>query len=111
MIFSNLITILCYAKLNYCQLLLVFQRCYVLSNPHKIDVSFTLSKELAEKGSKKVGMEMPREHRVLLQDTSRQSLSTFSEENSTSQLTAEGKVTQKADIQPFDTASYMKLKQ
>lgn len=55
-------------------------------------------------------MEMPREHRVLLQDTSRQSLSTFSEEGSTSQLTAEGRVTQKADIQPYDTASYMKLK-
>ena len=79
-------------------------------NPQKIEVSFSLSEELAKKGSEKVGMEMPREHRVVLHDSSRQSLCTFSEESSSSQLTAEGRVSQKADIQPFDTASYMKLK-
>ena len=73
-------------------------------------MSFTLSEELTKKGSQKIGMEMPREHRVLLQDTSRQSLCTFSEDSSTNQLMAEGRVTQKADIQPLDTASYMKLK-
>ena len=48
---------------------------------------------------------------MMLQDTSRQSLSIFSEESSSNQLTAEGRVTQKADLQPFDSASYMKLKQ
>lgn len=88
----------------------IFQFLNICSNPQKVEVSFTLSEDLAKKGSEKVGMDMPKEHRVLLQDTSRQSLSTFSEESSTNQLTAEGRVTQKADVQPFDSASYMKLK-
>ena len=49
-----------------------------------------------------------------MQDTSRQSLCTFSEEMGVSSgcglLMAEGKVNQRADIQPPNNDVYMKLK-
>ena len=83
----------------------------VCSNPKKVDVTFTLSDELAKQQSEKIGLEVPREHRVVMQDPSRQSLSVFSEDSATDQILAEGRVTQKADIQPLSTTAYMKLKQ
>ena len=86
-------------------------------------MQFTLSEALAKKaGSKltqkaagegsKVGvLEVPRVHRVHTQDTSKQSLNVFSEAASNGELEAEGRVTKRADMQPMDSAAYMKLKQ
>ena len=73
--------------------------------------NFILSEELARKAGRQMGLEVPREHRVRTQDTSKQSLSAFSELTSSKELTAEGKVTQRADLQPVDSTAYMKLKQ
>jgi len=44
-------------------------------------VGFTLTEELAKRGAEKMGLEIPREHRMIMQDTSRQSLATFSEDS------------------------------
>lgn len=56
-------------------------------------------------------MEIPREHRVHTQDTTKQSISAFSEATETKLLEAQGKVTQRIDLQPLDSTAYMKLKQ
>lgn len=72
---------------------------------------YFLSEELAKKAGSKKGLEIPREHRVHSQDTSKQSLNTFSEAMNSGELEAEGKVTQRADLQPMDSVAYMKLKQ
>ncbi len=74
-------------------------------------MNFTLSEDLALQAGKKIGLEIPKEHRVLSQDTTKQSLNIFSEMEASKELSAEGKVTQKADLQPVNSASYMKLKQ
>lgn len=82
----------------------------ISSNPKKVEVTFTLSESLAQEEGQRLGLEIPRQHRLLTQDISSQSLATFSEDSSSGELMAEGKVVQKADIQPVDSDSYMKLK-
>ena len=72
---------------------------------------FILSEELAKKSGDKSKVEIPREHKVRSQDTSNQSLSAFSESVESCRLEAEGKVSQRIDLQPLDSAAYMKLKQ
>lgn len=86
-------------------------------------MQFTLSEALAKKagskltqkaavqGSKVDLLEVPRVHRVHTQDTSKQSLNAFSEATNSRELEAEGRVTQRADLQPMDSAAYLKLKQ
>ena len=74
-------------------------------------MTFTLSDVLAKKAHTKMGLEIPKGHRVRSQDTTKQSLSVFSEAVESQQLQAEGKVTQRTDLQPVDSAAYMKLKQ
>ena len=76
-------------------------------------MTFTLSEELAVKAKEKMKLdsEVPRQHRVITQDTTKQSLCVFSEASESKKLAAEGKVTQRADFQPVDSAAYMKLKQ
>lgn len=73
----------------------------------KLKVDFTLAKELATTAVE--GIELPCEHRVLTQDSVSQCLCLFSEDSSGT-LLAEGKVVQRADIQPTDNSVYMKLK-
>lgn len=79
------------------------------------DMSFILSEDLAKAGSSTVGgLEIPREHRVQTQDTSRQSLNAFSESMEgveRREVAAEGKVTQRTELQPIDSDAYRKLKQ
>ena len=79
------------------------------------DMSFVLSEELAKAGSKAVGaLEIPREHRVQTQDTSRQSLCVFSESVEGAEkreVCGEGKVIQRTELQPMDSEAYRKLKQ
>lgn len=74
-------------------------------------MTFTLSEELAKKAKTRMGLEIPRGHRVHSQDTTKQSLSVFSEATESQALEAEGRVTQRTDFQPMDSAAYMKLKQ
>ena len=85
--------------------------CFYFSGP-KQEMKFSLSEDVARKASIKLGagLEIPREHRIHTQDTARQSISAFSEA-ATGELEAEGKVTQRADLQPMDSSKYMKLKQ
>lgn len=94
---------------------------YLYSGP-KEDMQFTLSEVLAKKASSdlakradgdrsKVKLEVPRVHRIHTQDTSKQSLNAFSETANSRELEAEGHVTQRADLQPLDSVTYMKLKQ
>lgn len=55
---------------------------------------------------------LPTEHRVVMQPIARQALSVFSEgAGDTREMIVEGKVSQRADIQPINSAAYMKLKQ
>ena len=77
-------------------------------------MSFILSEDLARKGASKAGgLEIPREHNVRMQDASRQALSGFSESVGSveNEVLAEGKVVQRAELQPIDSAAYRKLKQ
>ena len=76
-------------------------------------MTFTLSEELAKKAQTKIGLEIPKGHRVHSQDTdnTKQSLCVFSESMESKLLQAEGKVSQRTDLQPMDSAAYMKLKQ
>ena len=46
-------------------------------------VTFTLSESLAKEEGERLGLEIPRQHRLLTQDISSQSLATFSEDSST----------------------------
>lgn len=81
-------------------------------------MTFTLSEELAKKtgsdlakaAGSEVGLEIPRDHRVHTQDTTKQSLSVFSEAVESNELRSEGKITQRADLQPLDSTLYLKLK-
>lgn len=72
---------------------------------------FILSEELAKKAGARNKVEIPREHKVRSQDTTNQSISAFSESAENMKLEAEGKVTQRTDLQPLDSDTYMKLKQ
>jgi transcription initiation factor TFIIF subunit beta len=84
------------------------------STTGRLQVSFTVAPELLQKAQAEIGVEIPAEHRVHMQNTSSQSLCTFSEEvgvaGGCGQLMAEGKVSQRADIQPPSSEVYMKLK-
>ncbi len=74
-------------------------------------VTFTLSEELSRRASS-AGPALPTQHRVVMQPIARQTLSVFSEGvGETREVNVEGKVSQRADIQPVDNAAYMKLKQ
>jgi len=79
------------------------------------DMCFVLSEELAKAGSKAVrALEIPREHKVQTQDTSRQSLCVFSETVEGAErreVCGEGKVIQRTELQPVDSEAYRKLKQ
>lgn len=78
------------------------------------DMSFILSEDLAKAGAIKAGLEIPREHRLQIHDTSRQSLSGFSESldgMEKREVLAEGKVIQRAELQPLDSEAYRKFKQ
>ena len=90
-------------------------RITVSAKSKEPDMSFVLSEELAKAGSATVGgLEIPREHRVQTQDTSRQSLCVFSEtvEGAEKRAVAgEGKVTQRTELRPLDSEAYRKLKQ
>jgi hypothetical protein len=70
-----------------------------------------MAQKAAGEGSKVAALELPRVHRVNTQDTSRQSLNVFSEFGSGGELEVEGRVAQRVDLQPADSAAYMKLKQ
>lgn len=77
-------------------------------------MSYIMSDDLAKAGARKVGgLEIPKEHRLQMQDTSRQSLSCFSESMGSveGKVLVEGKVKQRAELQPIDSAAYRKLKQ
>lgn len=51
-----------------------------------LQVTFTLSDTLAKWEGEKIGLEVPREYKMLTQDISKQSLATFSEDSSTGRL-------------------------
>lgn len=74
-------------------------------------MTFTLSEDLGRQGAEKIGTDLPRDHRVIMQNISSQTLSVFTEGGPINDVVAEGRVTQKADIQPLDSTVYMKLKQ
>ena len=80
-------------------------------DPQKVDVTFSLAEDLARQGTEEIGTELPRDHRVLMQNISSQTLCVFTEGGPVNEVVAEGRVTQKADIQPLDSNVYMKLKQ
>jgi transcription initiation factor TFIIF subunit beta len=107
--------------------------CALYRTTGRLQVSFTVAPELLQKAQAEIGVEIPAEHRVKIvcfsgyyntrlvsffqvhmQNTSSQSLCTFSEEvgvaGGCGQLMAEGKVSQRADIQPPSSEVYMKLK-
>ena len=79
------------------------------------DMKFFMSQDLAKAGARcNGGLEIPREHRMQMQDTSRQSLSSFSESVTaaeTKEVLVEGKVVQRVELQPVDCPAYRKLKQ
>ncbi len=75
-----------------------------------MNVTFNLSEELSHQTDPDQPP-LPTKHRVVMQSLSSQSLSVFSEGEGGGQVVAEGKVSQRADIQPLDSAAYMKLKQ
>ncbi len=80
------------------------------SDPSAVNVTFNLSEELSHQTDPDQPP-LPTKHRVVMQSLSSQSLSVFSEGEGGGQVVAEGKVSQRADIQPLDSAAYMKLKQ
>jgi transcription initiation factor TFIIF subunit beta len=84
------------------------------STKERLKVTFTVAPDLIKKEQADIGVEIPAEHKVQMQNTSLQSLSTFSEEVGVADgrglLAAEGKVNQRADIQPVSSEVYMKLK-
>lgn len=81
------------------------------SSPKNVEVSLTIAQKLAAEASKEMGLELPQQHKVLMNNASQQSLAVFSEDRETGLLQAEGRVAQKADVQPTNTTAYMKLKQ
>ena len=84
---------------------------HIHSDPRAVNVSFTLSDELSKQTSGDAPA-LPREHRVVMQPVSTQTLSVFSEgTGGGDEVVAEGRVTQRADIQPVDSKVYMALKQ
>ncbi len=83
---------------------------YTHSDPRAVSVTFDLSEELSHQ-TQPDQPPLPTKHRVVMQSISSQSLSVFSEGTDGGQVVAEGKVSQRADIQPVHTAEYMKLKQ
>ena len=49
-------------------------------------MTFTLSESLAQEEGQRLGLEIPRQHRLLTQDISSQSLATFSEDSSSGEF-------------------------
>ena len=75
------------------------------------EMRFILSEDLAKKAGTKTKVAIPREHKLRSQDTAgNQSICAFSETVQSKEMQAEGKVTQRTDLQPLDSDAYMKLK-
>lgn len=88
----------------------IASRPVFLSSSKGTDTTYTLSEDLSVQAGKRLKLDVPREHRLLTLDTSRQSLNVFSESAASKLLEVEGKVTQKAELQPVNSTAYMQLK-
>ena len=85
----------------------------------QFDLSPEVAREMAVKGTGSdtagsslegsTGIEIPREHKVHLQSFGNQSMYVFSEDTE-GKLVAEGKVVQKAEMQPHQNKHYLQLK-
>ena len=85
----------------------------------QFDLSPEVAREMAVKGTSSdtagssvegsAGIEIPREHKVHLQSFGNQSMYVFSEDTE-GKLVAEGKVVQKAEMQPHQNKHYLELK-
>ncbi|XP_065887281.1 general transcription factor IIF subunit 2-like isoform X2 [Dysidea avara] len=73
----------------------------------KPDVSFTISEATA--ASLGDGIKIPNKHKVLVQGVQSQCLCVFSE-SSSGDISAEGKVAQRAEVQPIVSKTYLDLK-